>query len=101
MVAHYVPSTTAIEVGPVIIPILQKGKLRLKELQEFAWGHTADKQQSQGPIAWLRARAMVHHALWCPGWPEGQALSNKRKRAGVQREWAWDGPEARGRLARV
>ena len=36
MVAHYVPSTTAIEVGPVIIPILQKGKLRLKELQEFA-----------------------------------------------------------------
>ena len=51
MVAHYVPSTTTIGIGPVIIPILQKGKLRLKELQEFAQGHTANKQQSQGPTA--------------------------------------------------
>ena len=74
MVARYVPSTTTIEIGPVIIPILQKGKLRLKELQEFAQGHTANKQQSQGPTAWVRARAMGHHALWCLRLPEGQVL---------------------------
>lgn len=42
MVAHYVPTTT-IGIGPVIIHILQKGKLRLKELQEFAQSHTANK----------------------------------------------------------
>lgn len=50
MVAHYVPTTT-IGIGPVIIHILQKGKLRLKELQEFAQSHTANKQQNQGPTA--------------------------------------------------
>ena len=33
MVAYHVPSTTTVGVGAVIIPILQKGKLSLKELQ--------------------------------------------------------------------
>lgn len=33
MVAYHVPSITPVGVGAVIIPILQKGKRSLKELQ--------------------------------------------------------------------
>ena len=47
MVAYYVPSTTTVGVGAVIILILQKGKLRLKELPSFAQGHTATSSRAR------------------------------------------------------
>lgn len=86
MVACYVPSSTTVGVAAVIILILQKGKLRLKELQQCAQGHTANKQQSQGSV-----RGLPHSKLR-PG-PLCSVMSamNRRRRSFEQEEACWCG----------